>query len=363
MVTVQGRPLWPSANESYLTQAQYTDIVRYAADRFITIVPELDLPGHSNDIFKAYPQAVNAAKLPFELNLPGQALACLDPDDEPTMQMVGTAIRQIAALTPGRFIHIGADETFGMQDDKYQKFVHRIRSLVHSLGKEVVGWQEMSRAEVAEGDIIQNWIAFSRKQIAAQAKRAEVAKHSKQSSSIPQEVREYLGRTYKKAPQDIPTAISKGAKILLSPQAFCYLDCPYEEESIDPNQKDERDRLGLQQYTRQNLKDMYDWNPIRCVAAPSDTLTKGNGNTSVAEGSDATKHIAGIEAAIWGESIHSFSDMQFLLLPRLTGVAEKAWGATNNTSWETYRQQLSFQSPLWRKLNWNFFKSSLVDWK
>lgn len=327
----------------FLTQEQYKAIVKYASDRMITVVPELDLPGHSNAIFKAYPQVKNIAKLPFEFNLPGQAMACIDPDDEPTMKMVDEAIKQIAELTPGKYFHIGADETFGMQDDKYLKFVHHVRSLVHSLGKGVVGWQEMARAEVAPKDIVQNWIAFSKKQIAAQTNRKS---SNTNASAIPQEVRDYLGKSYKKAPSDIPTAISKGAKILLSPQAYCYLDCPYEEESVDTAQKAERDRLGLRQYTRQNIRDMYEWNPL--------TFYKNL---------DFKKSIAGVEAAIWGESISSFKDMQFLLLPRLAGVAEKAWGASNNTSWDVYSSHIATQSVLWNKLNWNSFKSEIVDWK
>ena len=323
----------------------------------MSIVPEIDLPGHSKAIFKSYPNAVNVAKLPFEINLPGQALACLDPDDEPTMQMVESAFRQICDLTRGRYIHIGADETFGMQDDKYVRFVKRIRRLVHSLGKEIVGWQEMARAEVGTGDIVQNWIAFSKKQIESRKRHSSSSKTVKAKSvsnsdtltakaNELQKVYDYLGRIYKKAPTDIPTAVSKGAKILLSPQAFCYLDCPYEEESFDSLQNTKRHSVGLQQYTPQNCEDMYDWNP-----------------TTFQSSAKWKEDIAGVEAAIWGESIRSFGDMQFLLLPRLTGVADRAWGASRGTTWEEYSSHLAYQSLIWRLLNWTYFKSKLVNWK
>lgn len=330
----------------YFTQEQYMDLVRYAAEKQITVVPELDLPGHTEAVFKSYPHFVNAAHLPFKFDMPGQAMVSLDPDDEAAMQMVEVALTEIAALTPGRFIHIGSDETFGMQDDKYAAFVKKSRAIVRRLGKEIVGWQEMARAEVATGDVLQHWISFSRKQILArQSENRKNDDKNSSASNIPKEVLEMLGATYQKAPNDLPQGIARGAKILLSPGAFAYLDCPYEEESTDILQRADRMRLGLSTYARQNLRDMYDWDP-----------------TTLYPAFDWRKDIAGVEATIFGETIETFLDMQFLLLPRLTGIAEKGWNADRSASWEDYRQCLANQAPLWELAGWNFFKSSLIDW-
>lgn len=91
---------------------------------------------------------------------------------------------------------------------------------------------------------------------------------------------------------------------------------------------------------------MYDWNPAKF----NDKL-----NTE--------KNIAGVEGAIWCETVTNFSDLQFLLMPRLAGVAEKGWSSVENTNWEEYKSRLSSHSLLWENMEWNYFKSSLVDWK
>ena len=92
---------------------------------------------------------------------------------------------------------------------------------------------------------------------------------------------------------------------------------------------------------------MYDWDPM--------TL-----NPTVEE---PTQKVAGIEAAIWCETVSSFSDLQFLLLPRLAGVAEKGWSRVEQTAWDEYSQRLAAQQPLWEKAGWNYFKSSMVPWQ
>lgn len=100
-------------------------------------------------------------------------------------------------------------------------------------------------------------------------------------------------------------------------------------------------------YTKQTIQEMYDWDPMTF-------------NPTV---ENPTKDVAGIEAAIWCETITNFKDLQFLLMPRLAGVAEKGWSKVENTNWEEYRVRLGAQAPLWEKADWNYFKSSLVDWK
>ena len=337
---VNGYPELTAQGGSY-SQADYQQILSYAERRGITLVPELDIPGHTQAVFNAYPQLPNAAKSPLSFDLPGQAIAALDPSDEATLQLVQTALAQLAALTPGRYIHVGGDETFGMNEEKYLHFIEFVRRYVHTLGKQVIGWQEMARAEVEEGDILQNWISFSKKQIFSKSSNENPA-----AQAIPDEVKQLLSATYLKAPKDLQTAKEKRVRVLLSPSAFCYLDCPYEEQSRDPDQAEQRQNLGLQQYARQNLQDMYEWNPLTYSSVLS-----------------STDDLVGVEAAIWCETIGSFQDLQFLMLPRLTGVAEKAWCPQEKAQWESYRQRLASQSRVWRNLKWNFFQSEMIDWE
>ena len=151
----------------------------------------------------------------------------------------------------------------------------------------------------------------------------------------------------KEAGKDPELGISKGAKVILSPSRYVYMDMPYLEPSADSTQTDEQNRLGLQVYAKQTVADMYDWDPM--------TL-----NPTVEE---PTQKVAGIEAAIWCETVSSFSDLQFLLLPRLAGVAEKGWSRVEQTAWDEYSQRLAAQQPLWEKAGWNYFKSSMVPWQ
>lgn len=324
----------------YYTQQQFKELVSYAAERFITIVPEIDFPGHTNALLRTYPHLPNASKMPFELNIPGQACASLDPDDLETMKMVEAIIREVAELTPGVHLHVGGDETFGMDDEKYIRFVKKIRQMVKATEKMLVGWQEMARAEVGEGDILQNWISFSKKQM-------KQARDSTRSvSHYPQEVVQMLASSYRKAPTDIPKGIKKGAKVLLSPSSFAYMDCPYEEKSIDPKQAKWKQECGQMNYARQNLEDVFNWNPTKFLRI-----------------CDWTKDIAGVEGAIWSETISDIHMLQFLLLPRLAGVAEKGWSGDHDGCWSDYRERLAHQAAIWDVNGWTYFKSELVNWK
>jgi hexosaminidase len=98
-------------------------------------------------------------------------------------------------------------------------------------------------------------------------------------------------------------------------------------------------------YPKSTIEQFFDWNP-------------------------ATEHpslreevLAGVEAAIWCESIESFADLLFLILPRLPGIGEKGWSQAETSTWQDYQPRLAAQAPLWRNRGWNFFQSSLVDWR
>jgi len=319
----------------YYTQEEYKDLVQYAADRFITIVPEIDMPGHTAAVFASYPELKNAVNLKnVKFNIPGQALGALEPSDEKTMQFVEDVLTELAALTPGSYIHIGGDETFGMPEEKFIDFINKVRPMVHKLGKKMVGWQETSRADVGKGDLLQHWIYLNTQ---------GASENSEMTSMLPPEVLKMLMETFAEAAHDVERGINKNTQFIMSPSGFAYLDHRYKESSADPSQTAEQERLGMPAYPKQTVEEMFKWDPI-------------NFNPLIKE-----QNIAGVEAAIWCETIESFSDLQFLILPRLFGVAEKGW--SGNTEWEDYRARLATQSPMWDKAGWNYFKSSLVDWK
>lgn len=321
----------------FYTQEAYKDLVQYAADRFITIVPEIDMPGHTAAVFASYPELKNAVNLKnLKFNIPGQALGALDPDDEKTMQFVEDVLTELAALTPGSYLNIGGDETFGMPEEKFVAFINKVRPMVHKLGKKMVGWQETSRADIGKGDVMQHWIYLDTQNVSED--------NSELASMLPPEILKLLKETFAESAHDVGRGVEKGASVILSPSGFVYLDHRYKEASADPAQQAEQERLGLAAYPKQTVEEMFKWDPIHF-------------NPLVKE-----ENIAGVEAAIWCETIQSFSDLQFLVLPRLFGVAEKGWSG-GQTEWDDYRVRLGSQSPMWEKAGWNYFKSSLVDWK
>lgn len=330
----------PNGNRKggYYTQEQYNEIVQYAADRFITVVPEIDMPGHTAAVFASYPELKNAVNLKnIKFNIPGQALGALDANDEKTMAFVEDVLTELADMTPGSYLHIGGDETFGLPEDKFIAFIDKVRPMVHKLGKKMVGWQETSRAAISNGDVIQHWIYMDNEKMAENSEGL--------TSMLPPEIIKLLMETFAEAAHDVERAISKNARIVMSPQSFVYLDQRYKEPSADPAQQAEQDRLGLAAYPKVTVEGLMQWDPMTF-------------NPLIKE-----ENMVGVECAIWCETIENFSDLQFLVLPKLSGVAEKAWSADGTTDWSEYRVRLGAQSPMWRTFGWNYFKSSSVDWK
>lgn len=325
----------------YYTQEQFKDLVDYAKQRFITIIPEVDIPGHTAAVFATYPDFKNAVKFKTKVNIPGQAFNALDVDDPKAMRFTEDVITELAALAPGSYIHIGGDEAIGLPHDKFVRFVNKARELVRQTGKKMIGWQETARADISEGDVIQHWIHMKEK---------TGKKDEKKENTMPAAYKEIMSlfmEFMKEAPKDPGLGVSKKAKVILSPSGYVYLDHKYLEPSADSTQTAEQERLGMAAYEKQTIQEMYDWDPMTF--------------NPIVE--NPQKDVAGIEAAIWCETITNFKDLQFLVMPRLAGVAEKGWSKVENTHWDEYKVRLGAQAPLWEHADWNYFKSSLVDWK
>jgi hexosaminidase len=141
----------------YFTQDEYADLIRYAAARFITIVPEIDMPGHTNAALASYP----------ELNCDGQApplytgievgFSALCVESEVTYRFIDDVVREIAALTPGPYFHIGGDEVKRLSAERYAAFIERVQTIVRAHGKQAVGWDEIAAAPLADNVIVQHW--------------------------------------------------------------------------------------------------------------------------------------------------------------------------------------------------------------
>ena len=199
----------------FYTQEQYTEIVKYAQERQIIIIPEIDMPGHTNAALASY----------AELNCDGKArelytgievgFSTLCTDKEIIYQFVDDVVREVAALTPGPWFHIGGDESHVTAHDDYVYFVNRVQDIVVKYGKKVIGWDEIANATPVEGTAVQFW--------------ADV--------------------------ENTTMGVDKGARVLMSPAARAYLDMQY--DSTTP--------LGLHWAGYIEVDHAYTWDPATLV--------------------------------------------------------------------------------------------------
>ena len=293
LTEIGGRTQVNGNGGGFYTQEQYKEIVDYARSRFLTIVPEIDTPGHTNAALASY----------AELNPAGEATSLYEGievgfsslwiNNEITYRFLDDVIRELATLTPTPYIHIGVDEAKSTPEEDYRKFIKRIQEIVTSHGKQTVGWSEIGDAEVLPGTIAQHW----------------------------------MGAAYQGAKE-------QGAKIILSPANKTYLDMKYDETTP----------LGLVWAGFIPVQDAYDWEPGTYL----DQLEESD--------------ILGIEAPLWSETLLTIKDIEYMLFPRLPGLAELAW-SPKGQSWEEYRRRLAAHGSHMEALGINFYRAPEVNWE
>jgi hexosaminidase len=160
------------------------------------------------------------------------------------------------------------------------------------------------------------------------------------------------------ARRDAEAAASALVPVIVSPLSHCYLDVPYAEPPAGSAlagsalagtaQADRHGRLGLRVYAPKTVASSFGWDPAEAL------------------GPGRAVQVAGVEAAIWAETITGFDDLSFLLLPRLPGVAHKAWSAPppggSSDGWPEHRDRLARHGRLWAQDGLEYFRSSAVAW-
>jgi hexosaminidase len=216
LTSVGGRTEVGGGPGGWYTQRRYADLVAYAAARHVTVVPEIDLPGHTNAALAAYARlnCDGAAREPFTGIDVGFSSLCIRK--ELTYRFVDDVVREVAALTPGPYLHIGGDEATATQPADYAYFVERVQRIVRAHGKVPIGWEETARVPLPPGALVQHW------RDAALARRAA----------------------------------ETGARLIMSPADKAYLDMKYEPDTP----------IGLQWAGTTGVRDAYSWDPVRHVA-------------------------------------------------------------------------------------------------
>jgi hexosaminidase len=137
----------------YYTKAEYREIVEYARERHVTVVPEIDMPAHTGAATASYPELSYEDAPP---SLPADG-GTLDPNSEVTYEFVADVVREVAELTPGPYIHVGTDEAEVLSGAEYSRFVERVLPIVQEAGKRPVGWQEAAGGGASDSAVVQYW--------------------------------------------------------------------------------------------------------------------------------------------------------------------------------------------------------------
>src|SRR5678809_219689 len=154
---IRDRTLNGGGRGGFYTQEQYADIVAYARSRYITVVPEIDMPGHINAALVSYPdlRCDRVAPEPFtRVGGPPNTL-CVTRDS--IYNFVGDVIREISSAAPTPYYHIGGDEVARLTKEQYRGFVERTESIVNGIGPRMIGWGEIATANITPRSIVQHW--------------------------------------------------------------------------------------------------------------------------------------------------------------------------------------------------------------
>ncbi|WP_326808460.1 beta-N-acetylhexosaminidase [Streptomyces sp. NBC_01775] len=285
----------------HYTKADYREIIRYASARQLTVVPEIDMPGHTNAALASYAELNCDGKAPPLYTGTEVGFSSLCVPLERTYDFVDDVIRELAAMTPGPYLHIGGDEAHSTSHEDYVAFMDRVQPVVAKYGKKAIGWHQITGATPAKGTVAQYW-GYDRTSAAERAQVAEAAK--------------------------------KGTQLVLSPADRSYLDMKYDKDTP----------LGLSWAGFVEVQRSYDWNPGAYLeGAPADS-------------------VLGVEAPLWSETLSTSKQVEYMAFPRLPGVAELGWSPASTHDWDRYKHRLAQQAPRWDQLGMDYYRSPQVPW-
>jgi len=199
----------------FYTQEQYSDIVKYAQERFITIIPEIDMPGHTNAASASYPELNGNGKTAELYTGTDVGFSTLATKKETTYKFIDDVIGELAALTPGEYLHIGGDESHVTKIEDYIPFMNRVQDIAIAHGKKVLAWDEIALAALKPNTVVQYW-----------AKAENAVK-----------------------------GVAQGAKVLMAPAKNAYLDMQYDSTST----------YGLHWAAYIEVDKGYNWDPATLV--------------------------------------------------------------------------------------------------
>ena len=267
----------------YYTKDELRDLVAYAADRYITIIPEIEMPGHSDEVLAAYPE------LKCSHNPERQGELCIGKEDTFTMMQV--IVDEVIEIFPSEYIHIGGDEASkenwklcedcqrrmaeeGLDgvDELQSYMIHRMEEYINSKGRQIIGWDEILQGGLAPNATVMSW----------RGEEGGIA------------------------------AAAAGHDAIMSPHAYCYIDAPQDAPPTQPE--------AIGGYLP--LEKVYSYNPT------PDTMDEG-----------VARHIKGVQANLWAEFIPTDEHYEMMLWPRAIAIAEIGWSPQSEREYAHFRSR------------------------
>ena len=290
----------PDAYGGYYSKEDLRELVAYAQERFITIIPEIEMPGHSMEVGYAYPEVL--CQLPDGRRHTGAWDLC--PGSEATFALLESVLEEVMEIFPSQLIHIGGDEATmktwpecvncrrRMQEEGYADvkqlqgyLVRRIEAFVRSHGRRIVGWDEILETGVPENAVVQSWRGVS--------------------GGI--------------------KACAAGHDVILSPNTHCYLN--YYQDLIRKEPKAVGELVSL--------RFAYGFDPLSPGMDPG--------------------HLLGIQANLWTELIPTAEHAEYMLYPRLLALAETAWTPASAKEYKGFRKRARALVDILRARGYNTF--------
>ena len=268
------------AEGGYFTQDQCREIVEYAKKHYITVIPEIEMPSHSEEVLTAYPE-LSCTHVPYK-----QADFCVG--NEKTFEFLENVLLEVMEIFPSEYIHVGGDEASkqswktcplcqarmkkeGLKDvDELQSYlIERMEKFLNKHGRNLLGWDEILEGGLAPNATVMSW----------------------------------------RGVEGGLKAIEGGHRAIMTPGAYCYFDSYQDAPHTQPE--------AIGGYLP--LKKVYSYDPIPETFTP-----------------EQAKLMYGVQANLWAEYIPTPEHLEYMIYPRILALAEVAWSAVANKNYDDF---------------------------
>jgi hexosaminidase len=277
----------------FYTQKEIKDIVKYASERQITVIPEIEMPGHSQAAIAAYPE-LGCTRNKLEVAAKWGVFEDIYCTNENTFKFLENVIDEVISLFPGKYIHIGGDEApksrwkncvhcqnvikkEGLKDEHELQsyFIKRMEKYINQKGKQIIGWDEILEGGLAPNATVMSW----------------------------------------RGNQGAIDAAKEKHTVILTPNSHCYFDYYQSESEAEP--------LAIGGFLP--LKKVYNFNPI------PDELTK-----------QESKFVLGAQGNVWTEYLSTPEKVEYMAFPRMVALSEVVWSAKEHKNYDDFISRLEF---------------------